>query len=98
MGKTGRSVRKMNQMMPEDTSASLQTSVTRTGTTYQLPNVKKEDVQNVPLVYAIWGAARKLKENTAQHSTQAVDIGTGHHGANRCRRRRREGRRRCRRP
>ena len=62
----------MNQMMKEDTSASLQTSVTRTGTTYQLPNVKKEDVQNVPLVYAIWGAARKLKENTAQLSTQAV--------------------------
>ena len=62
----------MNQMMEEDTSASLQTSVTRTGTTYQLPNVKKEDVQNVPLVYAIWGAARKLKESTAQLSTQAV--------------------------
>ena len=62
----------MNQMMKEDTSASLQTSVTRAGTIYQLSDVKKEDAQNVPLVYSIWGAARKLKENTAQLSTQAV--------------------------
>ena len=72
MGKKGRSVRKMNQMMEEDTSASLQTSVTRAGTIYQLSDVKKEDVQKVPLVYSMWGAARKLKENTAQLSTQAV--------------------------
>ena len=62
----------MNQMMEEDTSASLQTSVTRADTIYQLSDVKKEDVQKVPLVYSIWGAARKLKENTAQLSTQAV--------------------------
>ena len=62
----------MNQMMKEDTSASLQTSVTRAGTIYQLSDVKKEDVQKVPLVYSMWGAARKLKENTAQLSTQAV--------------------------
>ena len=62
----------MNQMMEEDTSASLQTSVTRAGTIFQLSDVKKEDVQKVPLVYSMWGAARKLKENTAQLSTQAV--------------------------
>jgi hypothetical protein len=57
----------------EEASASLQLSVTRAGTTsYEISNVTKEDAQKVPLVYSLWGAARKLKENTAQLSTQAV--------------------------
>ena len=83
MGKTG-SEGKMNQMTmdqlkeevevyrmkkKEEASASLQLSVTRSGTTYE---ITKGDVQKVPLVYALWGATHKLKENTAQLSTQAV--------------------------
>ena len=53
----------------EEASASLQLSVMRSGTTYQ---IAKGDVQKVPLVRSLWGAPYKLKENTAQLSTQAV--------------------------
>ena len=56
----------------EEASASLQLSVTRSGTKYQISVGTKEDVQKVPLVYSLWGAAHKSKENTAQLSTQAV--------------------------
>ena len=56
----------------EEASASLQLSVTRSGAKYQIADVTKEDAQKVPLVYLLWRAGHKLKENTAQHSTQAV--------------------------
>ena len=56
----------------EEASASLQLSVTRSGTKYQISVGTKEDVQKVPMVYSIWGADHKSKENTAQLSTQAV--------------------------
>ena len=56
----------------EEASASLQLSVTRSGTKYQISVGTKEDVQKVPMVYSIWGADHESKGNTAQLSTQAV--------------------------
>jgi hypothetical protein len=55
----------------EDAFARLQLSITRAGTTYQLSDVTKEDVPKAPrdLVRSIWGAALKMRENTAQLST-----------------------------
>ena len=54
----------MNQMMEEDTSASLQTSVTRAGTIYQLSYVKKEDVQKVDLQLMVFNYPRSAENRT----------------------------------
>ena len=61
----------MMEMKKEDAFARLQLSITRAGTTYQLSDVTKEDVPKAPrdLVRSIWGAALKMRENTAQLST-----------------------------
>jgi hypothetical protein len=55
-----------------DDFASLLPSSTRTGKAYQRSDVTKENDQKVDRVRGIWGAALKMKENTAQLSTGTI--------------------------
>ena len=96
MGKSGRSERKnqmtMNQLKEvvhqmkkkkEETSASLQLSVTRSGTKYQISvgtkedayqrsDVTKEDDQEVDMARGIFRCTLEKKESTAQLSTGTI--------------------------